>query len=259
MYILSLQHKLQDIQCVAKDLELALAKREYESSNDHTSSSDHAPSSNEPLVDEDMATEPGEHERDLTSDKRIQFSPRSRYLRRTVGAGAPRARSETELHGSSASRHQLDEERLKWQMEMANLRRECSQVEIERDEFLRERSKLKEKAASFEQKYETLRREVEGKDAEQGRNLVEARDRYVWPVCLCSLREPHIHELFLLSPEICALVCVEIRLKLAHLAFRLPSCIIWVKRSTCVQAWTLSPRHLKQLYMPDIVQCTPYY
>lgn len=128
-------------------------------------------------VEEDKPVEVTEGDGDSISAEHVQLSPRACIRRRTVGMKRPLSETELLLSGPS-SRLQLDEERLKWQMEMANIRHMCSRVEMERDELQRERSLLEERVACVERECESLQHQVHEKSSDQQeKDLKEARQR----------------------------------------------------------------------------------
>lgn len=182
---LSLQQRLQEIQDVARDLETALRKREESE----------PPTPRKQILSSATKLEFQFGEALNSSDEyptesSVNNFEESQELRRTLQnveeerdslrreLETLRQAKDSEAAEARGSSNDLGEERLKWQMEMENLRREYeARVLEEKEAHSRESAALARELAEVEEKWASLEQSSEKRKSELQENLNDAQSR----------------------------------------------------------------------------------
>ena len=191
VHFCSLQQRLQEIQDVARELEIALRKREESEPatplkqtlssaaklefqfGEPLNSSDGHPTESS-VNNFEVSRELQELRRTLQNveDERDSFKRELEALRQAKNVVDSEA---VEARGAS---NDLGEERLKWQMEMENLRREYeARVVEEKEAHSRESAALARELAEVEKKCASLEQFSEKQKSELQENLNDAQSR----------------------------------------------------------------------------------
>ena len=188
IHFCSLQQRLQEIQDVARELEIALRKREESEPatplkqtlssaaklefqfGEPLNSSDEHPT--ESSVEESRELKELRRTLQNVEDERDSFRRELETLRQAKNVVDSEA---VEARGAS---NDLGEERLKWQMEMENLRREYeARVVEEKEAHSRESAVLATELAEVEKKCASLEQFSEKQKSELQENLNNAQSR----------------------------------------------------------------------------------
>ncbi len=181
------QHKLQEIEEVARQLELALNSKDGDpqtpiyarmlmdsfssgskSSHGHGSSQEGSQPSPDSSPTLRRLREMRELQQSLQAVEKERDSLRAR-VEESEAAGSAGVDLEASMSG----------EKLKWQMEMANLRKEYeTRMEQEQEGTSKERTSLETKVASVERAYATLQGSSRTACSELEQNLSEAKQRW---------------------------------------------------------------------------------
>ena len=191
VHFCSLQQRLQEIQDVARELEIALRKREesepatplkqtlssaakleFQFGEPLNSSDEHPTESSVNNFEESRELQELRRTLQNVEDERDSFRRELEALRQAKNMVDSEA---VEARGASSD---LGEERLKWQMEMENLRREYeARVVEEKEAHSRESAALARELAEVEKKCASLEQFSEKQKSELHENLNDAQSR----------------------------------------------------------------------------------
>ena len=191
VHFCSLQQRLQEIQDVARELEIALRKREesepatplkqtlssaakleFQFGESLNSNDEHPTESSVNNLEESRELQELRRTLQNVEDERDSFRRELETLRQAKNVVDSEA---VEARGAS---NDLGEERLKWQMEMENLRREYeARVVEEKEAHSRESTVLATELAEVEKKCASLEQFSEKQKSELQENLNNAQSR----------------------------------------------------------------------------------